>query len=138
VQTLVESFDGAGELTSLFDSIRGELDGCESVHRTVDAVDFALAVTVDGERSTGDTDDQINIAATGTATSQGLELPVDLRASLVRIDNHLTGVAVSAIGPGDRGLLAPLTEVAVDRLAAIAAGDEPPPAHPIDATGPAV
>jgi hypothetical protein len=115
----------------LFESIRGDLDGCEHVNRTVDGVDFDLAVTVDAARSTSDTDDQINVAATGTATSQGVALPIDLRASLVRLDNHLTGVAVSAFGPEDPGLVAPLTEVAADRLAAIAAGEEPPPAQPV-------
>jgi hypothetical protein len=137
VQTLVESFAGTEAVTSLFDSIRADLDGCEDVKQTIDGIDFDLAVTNDGEKSTTDTDEQINLAATGTATSQGLELPIDLRASLVRIDNHLTGVAVNAFGAVASGLVAPLTEVAADRLAAIATGEKPPAAHPADAIEPA-
>lgn len=126
VTTQVSSFEQTGDLIGTMDEFRDTLADCTQVEFSEDGATMTLDLTTDEEKSTSDVDDQINVHGTGTVSAEGLELPMGMSFALARVDNHLTLVGVVDLGDAGARLLDTYTEIAVDRLVAIAADEEPP------------
>lgn len=126
VYSAVSSYARTSDLVDALDKFRTAMEGCSRIEDTDDEGNtITLDLTLDEEKTTTDVDDQINFAGTGTIASGGFELPFGLWFSVAQLDNHVTLVGVADMGHARGPMLAALTEVAVDRLAAVAAGDEP-------------
>lgn len=127
VFSAVSSYAKTGDLTDAFERFRSEMEGCDRIeHTDEDGATMTLDLTIDDEKVTTDVDDQINFSGTGSIESEGFELPMGLWFTVARVDNHLTMVGVSDLGDGGSSMIGSLAEVAVDRLVAVASGEEPP------------
>lgn len=127
VGSYAESFASVEGAVDSIDTGRRALAGCTRVDETDErGVRLTLDIEMDEDRSVDDADEQINVTVTGAARAQGAEIPFALWFSVVRIDNHLTRVATSDFTADPESLLQPYLEIAVDRLTAVVAGEEPP------------
>ena len=128
----VASYDAVGDATDAFDRVRSALDDCNEVDETdADGARVQLDLTIDDESSTTEADDQLNLVATGTISSEGMEFPFGLSYSAARVDNHVTAVAIAELGNEVGASMDDYLTAAVDRLNAVADGEEPEDA-PID------
>jgi hypothetical protein len=125
----VASFEQTSEVTAAFDEVKVALESCTQVDVTDDdGLRMQLDVDVDDQKTTTDVDDQVNILASGSASADGLELPFSFGVSLARVDNNTTMVGVVGVGEFGLELLDGYTEIAVDRVVAVAGGQDPPEA----------
>ena len=126
VLSSVESYDDTDSADSAVDALRDELDGCDAVdYEDEDGITFSLDVTSDDEQTADGTDDQLNVSAAGTIGSGEIELPFTLELSIAQVGQHLTIVGVTDLGSHSSDAVDDYTQIAVDRLAAVADGDEP-------------
>lgn len=124
VASSVASFADPEALSQELASIRDSLEGCTSVDTEQDGVQISLTVSVDEERADSTVDEQLNIIASGTGLSEGLEIPVALGFSFARLENNLTLVGVLEFGGSGR--LFAYTETAVAKLDAVMQGEPVP------------
>ncbi|MDN4161045.1 sensor domain-containing protein [Nocardioides abyssi] len=125
VSSGVSSFATTDDVTERFDRLRAALEDCDRIDVTEDdGPSFALEVDSDDATVSDEVDEQLNISAVGSATAEGFELPVTIRLSAARIDNHVVFLSRFDLGE-TTGELTPYTEAAVGRLLAVLAGDEP-------------
>jgi hypothetical protein len=120
----VASYSSAGEVSEDFARVKDAIDGCTSFQVEENAVQLSLNVSVDEEPINPTVDEQLNITVSGSATSQGVDLPVSLGFSFVRLENNLTTVLVFELSSSDR--LPSYTEAAVARLDAVMKGESVP------------
>lgn len=126
VISIIESYDDTDSAEALVETLRGGLEGCDAVdYEDEDGSTFSLDVATDDEQTADGTDDQLNLTASGTIASGGMEFPFTLALSLARVGQHLTMVGVTDLGSSSSVDVDAYTQIAVDRLAAVAAGDEP-------------
>lgn len=122
----VASFESERDVTEAMDTFREAFEDCDHVDYTdpEDGTEIVLDFTSDDELSSPEVDDQFNLTATGTITN-GLEFPFGLWLSVARVDNHTTTVMITDLSEDSASLLDPYTTIAVDRLLAVVAGEEP-------------
>ena len=126
VISIIESYDDTDSADALVETLRGELDGCDAVdYEDEDGTTFSLDVSTDDEQTADGTDDQLNVTASGTIASGGMEFPFTLALSVSQVGQHLTMVGVTDLGPSSSVDVESYTQIAVDRLVAVADGDEP-------------
>src|SRR3954452_6654284 len=131
----VMSRSSTGAMTREFSRVRRVLKTCKHIADTSDGVRVRLTVSRSFDKSSPVANEQINIAATGTFTIRDQQLPGGLWISMARIGNHATSVAILAIDSNQSTDLSAYTKVAINRLAAVAAGERPrdervpPPRH---------
>lgn len=128
VDSGVSSYGSVDDVTERFERLRTALADCTDIEVSEDEVSedevsFSLSVDSDEETSFDEVEEQLNITATGTASTQGVELPVAMRLSAARVDNHV--VFLSRFDLGADGALEPYTEAAVGRLLAVLDGETP-------------
>ncbi|GGO73962.1 hypothetical protein [Nocardioides deserti] len=123
VDSGVSSYGSVDDVTERFERLRTALADCTSIEVSEDEVSFSLTVESNEETSSDEVEEQLNITATGTASTQGVELPVAMRLSAARVDNHV--VFLSRFDLGADGALEPYTEAAVGRLLAVLDGETP-------------
>lgn len=122
----VASYDKVSDASDSFESARDAFDDCHKVNETdKDGAVTKLNLTVDEEKTTSKADEQLNVVGVGSVESNGFEVPVGIWFSAVRIDNHLTLVGMSDLETDKDRSLDDLVKIAVDRLEAVAAGEEP-------------
>ena len=121
----VMSYASTAAMTREFGRVRGVLRTCKRLHDTTDGVTTRLDVSTGLAKSSPMANEQINITATGTFTSGGRKRPGGLSISMARIGNHATTVGIIAVDSTQNTDLAAYTKVAINRLAAVAAGDRP-------------
>ena len=114
-ETAVEAlYEDIGECTHFEDVSE---DGTETT---------VIDVTVDTDAATDEVDDQFAMVGGGTWTFAEQAVPLGVGFSVARVDNNVTMVMLLCIGvEEDSELLAPYTEIAADRLVAVAAGETP-------------
>lgn len=118
-----------------FDALAASFRKCTSVHTKDDdgtAWDFDVTTDTNGWAKGGD--QQINIVATGTVGMSGVKLPLDIRMSLVRIDEIATMVGffdLSDTPHATRTAHQRLIGAATARLRAVLAGEKLPPTRPL-------
>jgi hypothetical protein len=112
-----------------FDTIASD---CESVDTTEDdGTRWQFDVRSDHETWADDVDQQINLNAAGTVELSGLELPLQIHLTLVRIDNAVIMLGffdmADDVGTTPRDLVG----AAAARLASVLAGESVPEAEPL-------
>lgn len=123
----VASFEQAAEITGAFDEVRAALESCRQVDITNEqGFRLQLDAEVEDRETTTHADDQINILVSGTQAYNGVAEPLRIAMSLVRVDNNTTTVSIRGGGGLGWEQLHGYTEIAVDRLVAVAAGQSPP------------
>ena len=121
------SYPTTSAMTREFARVRRVLATCKHIDDTSDGVRTRLEVSRGFEKSSPVADEQINISATGTFTTGGQRLPGGVWISLARIDNHAVSVGILAADSRQSTDLPAYSKVAINRLAAVAAGTRPPP-----------
>ena len=126
VSSLATSFTSVRAASDVIEDYGDDLAGCTDIELTNDeGVEFDLTVAMDSEKTTSESDQQLNLDILGSVSSGGLEVPVNDSTSFVRVDNHLVIVATGDSEAEGVGLVDPLTEIAVSRLMSVLAGEEP-------------
>jgi hypothetical protein len=128
VDSSVSSFDDEDAITAKFDEVQELLATCTTIAETADdGTVYDLTLTTDEEALAG-ADDQINLVLTGTITpAGGEETNISQHATMIRVGNVIS--QVSTVDFGDESVMhAALAQIAVDRLTAALAGEEPPAA----------
>ena len=125
----VFSYTEIDPITARMEEVATALDGCTSVDETAeDGTVYALDVSLDTDTTSESADEQITLQAVGTLSSGGQELPLGVYMSSVRVENHVSVVVFTDI-PEDPETSAAAFDsyvaAAADRLAAVAAGEEP-------------
>ena len=136
VTSLVTSFADDEQAEAAYDAVLADYGQCshyEDVSETGETT--VMDVENDTDTASDDVDDQLNMVGTGSLTAEGQPTTnLGFGLSLARVDNSATMTQVISIGvPEDRLLLEPYTQLAVDRLLAVVAGDTPE-----DVAGPAI
>jgi hypothetical protein len=129
VSSLVSSFQNEDQAAAAVDEIALQFADCTDFVDEQGTTSVSIELEHDDVAATDDVDDQFNMTATGTYEEPDVEtFMVGFGFSLARVDNNVTLTQVVSLGvPEDRTLLAPYTEIAVDRLVAIM-NDETPEA----------
>lgn len=114
------------------DEIADVFDDCERVDtEEADGTRWQLDVTSDDSGWAEQSDAQVNLSAVGTLGMGSLELPLTIEFSVVRVDNAVSITAFFDIADDIGSAHRDVTDAATARLAAVLAGDEPPPAEPV-------
>ena len=124
----VRSFGDENTAEAAFDALYEAIGECTHFEDTSEdgLESTVIDVTIDTDTATEDVDDQFDMTGGGTWTFDGQEIPLGVGFSIARIDSNVTMVMLLSIGvPEDSELLAPYTEIAADRLAAVTAGETP-------------
>ncbi|WP_435747405.1 hypothetical protein [Nocardioides sp. SYSU DS0663] len=124
--TQVVSYDDAGETADALDAFREAIEDCDSIDETdPDGARMQLEIELDDALTNEAADEQANLRATGTISAEGVEFPFGIWFAVARVDNHIVTVGLTDLTEefGDR--LDAYVTVAVDRLAAVADGEEP-------------
>ena len=124
----VRSFGDENTAQAAFDALYEAIGECTHFEAaSEDGLESTVIdVAIDTETATEDVDDQFDMTGGGAWTFDGQEIPLGVGFSIARIDNNITMVMLLSIGvPEDSELLAPYTEIAADRLAAVMAGETP-------------
>lgn len=129
VEHSVFSYTEIDPISARIQEVETRLEGCDVVEDVdEDGTEYLLDVAVSTETTTAGADEQITVAATGTITSEGQEIPLGVYMSSVRVENHVSVVVYTDI-PEDEAASSAAFETYVDaaaeRLAAVAAGEEP-------------
>ncbi len=124
VDSLATSFTSVRAASDVIEDVSDDLAGCTDIEVTNDeGVEYDLTIALDSEKTTSESDQQLNLVISGSANAGGLEVPVNISTSHVRVDNHL--VVVTFGDDEGVGLVEPLTDIAVSRLMSVLAGEEP-------------
>ncbi|NYI99444.1 hypothetical protein HNR19_000143 [Nocardioides thalensis] len=118
-------FEDEGAITEKFDEVQEGLASCTEINETSDeGITFDVTITSDEEPISDEVDDQINIVIAGTITQEGTPNNISQHVSISRIGNVLTQVGTLDLGD-ESEMHAGLAQIAVDRLVAALAGEEP-------------
>lgn len=124
----VASFESTGEAEDALQRFADALEGCTEVDE-VDAEGARTQLEIETNDDTDDgldVDDQVNVFAIGEITSQGFEFPIGLWFSATRVDNHISLVFLVDLGSTFGEHREEYVKVAVERLRAVIANEEPP------------
>ena len=128
VTSLVTSFADDDQAESAWDEVQADFGSCTHYESTEESGESTVVdITNDTDPATDDVDEQLNLVGSGLWSSPDFDsVEMGFGLSLARVDNNVTLTQVISIGVGeDSELLAPYTEIAVDRLVAVMNGDTP-------------
>ena len=123
----IASFETTGEAEDALQRFADALQGCTEVDE-VDAEGARTQLEIETNDDTDeglDVDDQVNVTATGEIASQGFEFPIGLWFSATRVDNHISLIFLVDLGTTFGEYREEYVKVAVDRLRAVIAEEEP-------------
>jgi hypothetical protein len=129
VEHSVFSYTEVEPISARIEEVGSALEGCTTIEESdEDGTEYLLDVSVSTETTSEGAEEQVTVAATGTITADGQEIPLGVYMSSVRVENHVSVVVYTDI-PEDEAVTSAAFESYVDagaaRLAAVAAGDEP-------------
>ena len=129
VEHSVFSYTEVEPVSARIEEVGTALEGCESVEETDDeGTTYALEVSLSTDTTSESADEQITLEAVGTVSRGDQEFPIGVYMSSVRVENHVS-VVVYTDFPEDEAAsseaFAAYVTAGADRLAAVAAGEEP-------------
>ena len=126
VSSQVASFGDESTATAALDRLVDTLGDCTRFEEEVDGAVTAIELEVSTETSSDDADAQFDMVGGGSFGDATGTVPTGLGFSAVRVDNNITMVMLISLGSiEDNELLAPYSDLAVDRLVAVASGETP-------------
>lgn len=126
VESTVTAYDDELAITGVFDQVQTVLAACSTISDTDDeGVTWDLAMTFDDAETYDDVDDQFQLSASGSFTQPGRDaVDIYIEWTTVRLGPNVA--TVSTIDTQERAdEHATWTEIAVERLEAVAEGEEP-------------
>jgi hypothetical protein len=122
---LVDAAPNQAKAEKLMDQVADALEGCDAVDTTDDdGTTWKFDVEFDRSAWAHGADEQLNVAATGTTTSDEIQLPVSITMSAVRIENAVSILMFIDIAEDVAGAPRTLTNEASERLQAVVDGEE--------------
>ena len=122
---LVDAAPSLAKAKKAMDDMAEEFEGCEEVDTTDDdGTTWQFDVAFDRSAWARGADEQINLMATGSSTSDGLELPVSISLSVVRIENAVSILMFIDLADDLAGAPRALTNAASARLQAVVDGED--------------
>ena len=128
VTSRVTSFGDEATAEAAFDALSEDIGGCTHFEETAEdgSESTVIDVTTDDAPATEDVDDQLTMVGGGSWSFEGQSVPLGVGFATARIDSNITMVVLLSLGvTEDAELLAPYTEIAADRLVAVAADGVP-------------
>ena len=128
VSSHVTSFGDEDAASEAFEGLVDNLGGCTHLETTDEGGTVVADFEIDDETSSSEVDAQFNMVGTGTASFGPDSEPFPLAASFsaARVDNNVTMTFLVGFGSAeDSELIGPYTDIAVDRLVAVASGQTP-------------
>jgi hypothetical protein len=128
VTSLVTSFTDDGQSEAAFAEVQADFGSCTHYEDTTDAGETTVVdIENNTDTATDEVDEQLNLVGTGLWTAPDFDdVDMGFGLSLARVANNVTLTQVISIGVAeDNALLEPYTEIAVDRLVAVANGETP-------------
>jgi hypothetical protein len=129
ITSLVSSFADEEQAESAFEAVQTDFESCTHFEETDEATGDTTVIDVesDTDAATDDVDHQLNLVGDGLWAGEGFgDVELGFGLSLAQVDNNVTLTQVISLGvSADSELLAPYTEIAVDRLVAVMAGEAP-------------
>lgn len=121
---VISSEAGDDDFETAFDAVADVIEECHTIEETEDdGTSYTLELTTDDDRVDG-ADRQINVHGEGTVSTQGMNLEFSMEMSFVQVG--VNGVSLMTVnmagGEIDHEAYA---QLAVERLAAVADGEEP-------------
>ena len=125
----VFSYTEIEPISARIEEVSAALEGCDSVEETdEEGTTYALDVTLSTDTTTESAEEEITLEAVGTVSQGGQEFPIGVYMSSVRVENHVS-VVVYTDFPEDEAAssdaFSAYVSAAAERLAAVAAGEEP-------------
>lgn len=126
VESTVTAYDDEPAITAVFDQAQTVLGACSTIADTDgDGATWDLALTFDDSANFDDVDDQFQLSATGSFT-QPDSSPVEITITWTSVRLGPNVASVTTIDTQQRTTEhAAWAEIAVDRLEAVAEGEEP-------------
>jgi len=122
---LVDAAPNRARAEKLMDEVAEALRGCEKVDTTDDdGTTWKFDVEFDQSTWARGADEQINVTATGSTSSDEIQLPLTITMSAVRIENAVSILMFVDIAEDVAGAPRKLTNAASARLQAIVDGEE--------------
>ena len=122
---LVDAAPSLAKAEKAMDDMAKEFDGCVEVDTTDDdGTTWQFDVAFDRSAWARGADEQINLTATGSTTSDELELPVSISLSVVRIENAVSILMFIDLADDLVGAPRALTNAASARLQAVVDGED--------------
>ena len=126
VSSHVTSFDDESTAEDAFAGLVEDLGDCTHLEDTDDMGTTSVDFVNDDSTATGDVDEQFNMVGTGSALWGEEQIPLAASFSAARVGNNATMVFLVGFGAAeDSKLIGPYTEIAVNRLVAVASGQTP-------------
>lgn len=131
----IGSFKSEKEAASVLTRFAEAVEDCKSVDVTDDdGLRIQLEVSSDDALVDPGATDQVNLQASGTASTGAVEFPFSLRFSAIQIDNQiaLVGYVNGSESPGKDA--AAVEQRAFDRFAPVVTGEKAPDLEPLNLT----
>lgn len=127
VLSAVASFESDAPAKKGMSEIRKALTDCTEVEQTDDdGTQFRLTIASDDKKAGPEADDQVNLSANGTVTTQGLTVPMAVHMSIIRVANHVTMSGIVTMGEEAREDADEIAAAALARIVAVIEGDPVP------------
>lgn len=121
VKSQVQSYADQEQVVTAIELFSSTVAACPTATGTDDdGLSYDLEVQSDQTVSLSGVDQQASVAVSGTITTQGLELPVDIGFNVARVGNNLVIISTLDVGEVGDGVVPgteTLGQVSVDRLA---------------------
>jgi hypothetical protein len=129
---LVDAAPSLAKAESAMDDMAEVFGGCEEVDTTDDdGTTWRFDIDFDRTAWARGADEQINLTASGSTTSDEIELPVSISMSVVRIENAVSILMFIDLAEDLAGAPRKLTNAAAARLQAVVDGDDPADPEPV-------
>lgn len=128
---LVTSAPSVEHATEAMDTMAAVMRACRRVDTTDDGTGWEFDVSSDEEAWATDADQQVNLHAQGSTSSEGLTLPVSIHLSVVRIGNAVSMVGFFDMSADVSTPARAVADAAARRLSAVVSGEAPETPVPV-------
>ena len=127
VFTAVASFKSLAQAEKGMAAVRKALKDCTAVDETdKDGAHFKLKISTDDDKAGPRADDEVNLNATGTIQTEGIEAPMAVHFALIRVDNHVIMNGIATVAEDARDEAKEIAEVSLSRFVAVLDGKPVP------------
>ena len=127
----VKAFPSQARAEQLLDKVAEILEDCHEIESIEEGTTWQLDVELDRSAWARGADEQLNVIATGTSSTDEFQLPVNMSMSLVRIENAVSMLMFLDFAEDTVGAPRKLTSATAARLQAIFDGEDVPDPEPL-------
>lgn len=123
--SMVSSFDSEDEVIDRMASLREILAGCTSIKEGDASSTIELALVTDETKTHPEADEQLTLRATGSASAEGMKVPMAMAITVARVDNNVAFLAYQDMAATTPAIWDDITKTAVQRLVDVLDGKTP-------------